>query len=85
MVSKETSWGNLVDRHLKGTTELGLVYIRTDKTGSVTGVYTLFGRTKKFVPPDSGLTLDEAKLVAEVELETELAFRQQFPDFSPYK
>lgn len=69
-------WAVLADRHQKGETELGPVWIRTDRTGSVTGVYTLFGRTKKLVPkPDETWTVEDGHVVAELELEAELNFR----------
>ena len=69
-------WAVLADRHQKGETELGPVWIRTDRLGLVTGVYTLFGRTKKLVPKqDETWTVDDAHVVAEIELEAELQFR----------
>lgn len=69
-------WAVLADRHQKGETKLGPVWLRTDRSGSVTGVYTMFGRTKKLVPkPDESWTVDDAHVVAEIELEAELQFR----------
>lgn len=79
-------WGELIDKHVKGETEIGPTWIRVDSTGLVTGVYCIFGRTKKLVPkPDETWTVDDAKTVAEIELETELAFRAQHPEFYPKK
>ena len=69
-------WAVLADRHQRGETKLGPVWIRTDRLGLVTGVYTLFGRTKKLVPkPDETWTVEDAHVVAEIELEAELNFR----------
>jgi len=77
MTEPRIVWAVLADRHQKGETELGPVWIRTDRTGSVTGVYTLFGRTKKLIPkPDETWTVDDAHVVAEIELETEMNVRQ---------
>ena len=77
MIEPKILWAVLADRHQRGTTELGPVWIRTDRTGSVTGVYTLFGWTKKLVPkPDETWTVDDAHIVAEIELAAELQFRE---------
>lgn len=76
MTEPRIVWAVLADRHQKGETELGPVWIRTDRAGSVTGVYTLFGRTKKLVPkPGESWTVDDAHVVAEIELEAEHQFR----------
>jgi len=75
-------WGELIDRHVKGQTEIGLTWIRVDRTGTVTGVYLLYGRTTKLVPADGETwTVDDGKIAAEIELETELKFRVDHPDF----
>jgi len=35
---------------MEGRTEFGKVFIRLDREGKVTGMYTLFGSTKKYIP-----------------------------------
>lgn len=71
-------WETLKDRHIKGYTCLGPVWIRTDQAGSVTGLYTCFGETtKKFVPPtDSPWSVNDAKATAELQLSFELLLIQ---------
>lgn len=77
MDNPQILWAVLADRHQKGETKLGPVWIRTDRSGLVTGVYTLFGRTKKLVPkPNETWTVDDAHVVAKIELEAELQFRE---------
>ena len=79
-------WGDLIDKHVRGETPIGTTWIRVDREGLVTGVYAIFGRTKKLVPSDGERwSVDDAKAVAEIELETELAFRAEHPEFSPKK
>jgi hypothetical protein len=76
MDNPQILWAVLADRHQKGETELGPVWLRTDRLGLVTGVYTLFGRTKKLVPgPDETWTVQDGRAVAELELKAELNFR----------
>lgn len=76
------TWGDLVDNHVRGETPIGKAWIRVDRSGLVTGVYCLFGRTKKMVPENGeNWTVEDGKAVAEIELETELAFRSEHPDF----
>jgi hypothetical protein len=73
-------WQTLVERHKKGETKIGSVWIRTNTDRFVTGVYTLFGRTRKYVPkPTETWTVEDGMLVAELALEDELAFRIRFP------
>jgi hypothetical protein len=46
-------WNSKVqDRHMEGSTPSGRVYIRLDREGKVTGMYTLFGSTKKYIPEE---------------------------------
>ena len=72
------NWTPLRDRHSSGETELGKVWLRTDRTGQVTGVYTLFGKTKKLVPgTDEQWTVADGQTVAELELEEEIKFRKK--------
>jgi len=40
------------DRHMKGTTPFGLVFIRLDREGNITSMYTLFGTTEKHMPDE---------------------------------
>jgi hypothetical protein len=59
-------WDSVVDRHLKGTCSRGDVWIRLDREGKVSGLYTLFGETVKRVPEDEAeLDLEVMKLRAE--------------------
>jgi len=74
-------WSAVRDRHASGNTELGKVWLRTDRAGLVTGVYTLFGRTRKYVPkPEESWTVEDGKAVAELALEDAIAFRERFPN-----
>ena len=45
-------WKKVEDRHCEGITPLGSVWIRLDKKGKVTGMYTMFGNTNKLVPTE---------------------------------
>ena len=40
------------DRHMEGSTPFGPVFIRLDRAGKVTGMYTLFGSTQKYIPEE---------------------------------
>jgi len=71
------NWTPVIERHSSGNTELGKVWLRTDRQNLVTGVYTLFGKTKKFVPnPNETWSVEEGMIIAELALEEELNFRQ---------
>lgn len=55
-------WGNVIDNHILGLTPLGKIFIRTNRDGKVTGMYTMFGEVEKFVPQDeSQEKIDSAK------------------------
>lgn len=43
-------WEPIIERHCKGTCARGELWIRLDREGKVTGLYTLFGDTVKYVP-----------------------------------
>ena len=59
-------WGPILERHIKGECECGEVWIRLDRNNKVTGMYTLFGNTKKYMPEEEWMTeVDGAKLVLE--------------------
>lgn len=73
-------WTNITDFHASGTTQFGKVWIRIDRTGFATGVYTMFGTTKKYVPkPEETWTVEDAKAIAELALEDEIESRKRFP------
>ena len=55
------------DRHMEGSTPFGKVYIRLDREGNVTGMYTLFGSTKKYMPEEEWM---EDLVGAQLYLET---------------
>ena len=70
-------WGQLKDRHLRGTTDLGPVWVRFGKGGIATGLYNKFGRAEawnKTVPAADELwNVEDAKVVMQLELEAWLA------------
>lgn len=58
------NWGELKDNHLSGTTPLGKVFIRLNRSSRVGGMYTMFGEVEKFVPQnETQENLDSAKEV----------------------
>lgn len=68
------NWKDKVqDRHMEGSTPFGPVYIRLDREGKVTGMYTLFGSTKKYMPDEEWMEdLEGAQLRLE-----ELTYQEQ--------
>ncbi len=40
------------DRHMKGNTPFGEVWIRFDREGKAIGLYTCFGDTQKWIPDE---------------------------------
>lgn len=59
-------WQQVDNKHVIGTCKHGKLYIRMNKNDEVTGLYTMFGVTKKYIPPDNAeLSLDVMKLRAE--------------------
>ena len=57
-------WDNLKENHLMGVTPLGKVFIRLGKSGKVGGMYTMFGKTEKFVPQNENQeSLETAKKI----------------------
>jgi hypothetical protein len=76
---EEINWTELRDNHCLGLSKLGRIWIRVDRAGQVTGIYTMFGRTNKWVPsPLESLTLDDGKIQAEFLLAADLAARKLF-------
>lgn len=60
------NWQPLLDRHIVGTCPYGKVWIRLDRVGVVSGVYTVFETTEKYLPSDElEETVEGAKLLAE--------------------
>lgn len=54
------------DRHMEGITEFGKVYVRLTREGKVTGMYTLFGSTEKYIPDEKWMEdLEGAQLKLE--------------------
>jgi hypothetical protein len=49
---QEIVWKKVEDRHCLGTSSLGDVWIRLDKSNKTTGMYTMFGSTIKYIPTD---------------------------------
>jgi len=67
------SWEPLQERHAKGTCERGVLWLRLDKAGNVTALYTIFGEKIKYVPQsEHELDPDIMKLRAEYILDNEL-------------
>ena len=60
-------WEPIIERHCTGQCSRGRVWIRLDREGKVSGLYTLFGSTVKYVPEtDEELDLDAMKIRAEI-------------------
>jgi len=54
------------DRHMKGTTPFGPVFIRFGRDGKATAMYTLFGSTEKYIPDEEWMQdLEGAQLKLE--------------------
>lgn len=67
-------WKNKVqDRHMEGSTPFGPVYIRLDREGKVTGMYTIFGSTEKYMPDEEWM---EDLVGAQLKLE-EITLREK--------
>ena len=70
-------WGQLKDRHLRGTTEIGPVWIRFSRETVATGLYNKFGHandwTKTVPAEDESWNLEDAKILMQLELEAWLA------------
>lgn len=60
-------WDDKVeDRHMKGTSPFGPVYIRFNRAGVATAMYTLFGSTVKYMPDEKWMQdLEGAQLKLE--------------------
>ena len=59
-------WNQVKERHMKGSSDLGELFIRFDKKGKVTAMYTLFGKTEKYLPDEEWM---EDTLGAQLELD----------------
>lgn len=66
------NWDPLLERHILGSSPLGKVWIRVDRENKVTGMYTLFGTTEKYMPGED-YTIDDAKLELEERYKIEIA------------
>ena len=81
-------WSGLRDRHCEAETSLGKIWIRLDRAGLVTGIYTRFGELEKWVPapiqmgdsPWEQLTLEDGKVQAEFLLAAAKAAKDLSPD-----
>lgn len=60
-------WLEERDRHIVGLCLLGRIIIRIDRDRKVTGMYTFFGSTEKYVPNEEDTTIKGAKVMMEVE------------------
>ena len=60
-------WSHKIeDRHMKGTTPFGPVYIRFNRANKATAMYTLFGSTHKYIPDEEWMEdLEGAQLELE--------------------
>lgn len=55
------------DRHMKGNTPFGPVFIRLDREGNITSMYTLFGTTEKHMPDEEWMQdVEGAQLQLEI-------------------
>lgn len=60
------NWNPIKDRHIEAMTPLGKMFIRVNKEGKVTSMYTMFGSTEKIVPDEEIL---EEVIGAQLKLE----------------
>jgi hypothetical protein len=59
------NWGTIKDNHLEGSSPLGKVCIRLSND-KVTGMYTMFGSTEKYMPEEQGVSsMADAKFALE--------------------
>lgn len=74
---EKISWEPVQDRHCRGRCELGNLWIRLDRAGKVSGIYTQFGETQKWCPEsEEEETLAGAKIICELLLAGETAARK---------
>lgn len=67
------NWEPVRDRHCMGNSILGKVWIRLNKEDKVTGLYTMWDNTFKWVPEtEEEETLDGTKIVASLMLNDKL-------------
>jgi len=74
------TWGQYIERHIKGVSNSHIWWIRTDKNEKVLGLYMIGKKTEKFTPND-GIeeTIMGMKLRAEIIAETH-DFAQKIAD-----
>lgn len=73
----ELSWNRVDERHLRAESEFGPLWIRLDRSGEVSGLYTCFGETSKWCPEsEEEGTLNGAKVIAELLLAGARAARE---------
>ena len=66
-MNKEIEWGPLIDKHCRGKSIFGDIWIRTDKNGKVTSLYTMWPEAEKYVPEsEEEETLEGAKIIAAI-------------------
>lgn len=69
MTEETITWGNVQDRHCMGNSILGKLWVRLNKENKVSGLYTMWGETFKWVPnTKEEETLDGTKIVASLML-----------------
>lgn len=73
----QIEWTPTKDRHIEGETPFGKVFIRLNKENVVTGIYTLFEKTEKYVPEkDFNDKVDTAKMYLEELCDVEKTSRE---------
>lgn len=73
----ELNWIKTDERHHSAETEFGTAWIRTDRTGKVSGIYLCGGETSKWVPEsEEEATLSGAKLIVDLLLAGARAARE---------
>jgi len=69
-LEKMISWEPLQDRHIRGKCQRGYLWIRVGRDGKVSGLYTMFGDTVKYVPEtEEEMGIEAMKIRAQIILE----------------
>ena len=71
-------WEEEKDLHIRGSSEFGQLWIRLNRQRIPTGIYTMFGKTRKFVPGEND-TIEDSKVIAEIAVENEKYLREVLP------